>query len=50
MSSYKNVEMALEMAVTEYCLPSFSKLRLTVMSKEQFLTRIDLLQWWHFAI
>ena len=34
MSSFRNVEMALEKAVTEYCLPSFSKLRLTVMSKK----------------
>ena len=34
MSSFRNVEMALEKTVTEYCLPSFSKLSgLTVMSK-----------------
>ena len=50
MSSVRNVEMTLEKAVSEYCLPSFSKLKLTIMSKYQFLTSINLLQWWHFAL
>lgn len=50
MSFSRNKDTAFGKAVTEYSLPSFSMVKFTVMSTQQFFTNIDLLQLTHLTI